>query len=357
MAPFSHLRYIYIVNILAIETSCDETSIAIVKDGSRVLGEATASTCAAFRQSGGVIPEQAARKQIEFLLPVLHQALRESGCPLEEIDAIAVTKGPGLLTSLLVGTTAARVLASVWSKPLIGVHHTMGHLSSLWLLPDGADPPHFPAVSLSASGGHTDIWYRASHTRGRLLGRTRDDAAGEAFDKGANLLSLPYPGGPEIAAAAEGGDPRAYDFPLPLRDAPGLDFSFSGLKTSLKYLLRDMAEGQRKKAAPHLAASYQEAICVHLADRATKAIERHSGIREVHLTGGVSANIRLREMLRGAIAPLPLRHPAHIRHCTDNAAMVGAAAFFLWKEKGDAAFAPFETVASLQLEMAISPEH
>jgi len=186
--------------ILSIETSCDETSASITKDGSVVLSNIISSSKESFIDSGGVIPEKAAREQVRCTLPVIRKALEKAKVTIDQIDAIAVTKGPGLLVSLLVGATVARTLSSIWKKPLIGVHHTLGHLSSVWL--DAIDEPKFPVLALSASGGHTDLWLRESHTKGKLLGRTRDDAAGEAFDKGAQLLGLPYPGGPSISKSA-----------------------------------------------------------------------------------------------------------------------------------------------------------
>ncbi|TSC79387.1 MAG: O-sialoglycoprotein endopeptidase [Candidatus Peregrinibacteria bacterium Gr01-1014_25] len=344
------------MRILGIETSCDETAAAVVEDGTRVVSSVVASSQLAFARAGGVIPEEAARRQVECILPVLHQALDDAGIGWEGIDAIAVTRGPGLLGSLLVGTTAARTLAALHQKPLIGVHHTLGHLSSIWLHADG-DPSSsiqhpFPILTLSVSGGHTELWLRENHTHGKLLGRTRDDAAGEAFDKGATLLGLPYPGGPAIAEAAEGGDPARFPFPLPLAKDDTLDFSFSGLKTALKYLLRDMGQdGQRFLA--DLAASYQEAICRHLVHRIEGALALHPDVREVHLVGGVAANLRLRELCRQACAPRPVYWPAGA-YCTDNAAMIAAAAFFLAQELGAESYHPFTTETSPPLLTAHS---
>ncbi|MEK7218861.1 MAG: tRNA (adenosine(37)-N6)-threonylcarbamoyltransferase complex transferase subunit TsaD, partial [Patescibacteria group bacterium] len=275
--------------ILGIETSCDETSVALVVDGREVLSNVIASSKEAFAALAGVIPEEAARRQAECMIPVLREALHEADTPLKEVDAIAVTQGPGLLGSLLVGTATARALSFAWGTSLVGVHHTLGHLSSPWLEPPGLDaddegaPFQFPILTLSASGGHTDLWYRLSHTRGLLLSRTRDDAAGEAFDKGASILGLPYPGGPSIAAAAENGDPTSYAFPLPLRGEKTLDFSFSGLKTSLKYLLRDKPNA--RKDITNVAASYQKAICAHLLDRVGRALDLHGDVTELHIVG------------------------------------------------------------------------
>lgn len=364
-------RYRMPMRILAIETSCDETAVAIVEDGRTVLSSAVASQAKHFEERGGVIPEDAARQQVGCMLPVLHQCLKEANVEPSSLDAVAVTKGPGLLGSLLVGTTTARAIATLWKKPLVGVHHTFGHLSSTWLLPrenpksegrnskpfrtSTLDPrpsslePHFPVLTLSISGGHTDLWLRESHTKGTLLGRTRDDAAGEAFDKGAKLLGLPYPGGPALSKLAENGDKSAFEFPKPLHDDPSLAFSFSGLKTSLKYLLRDTPTANPRDVA----ASYEHAICLHLIDRLKRALERHSEIQEVHVVGGVSANRHLRALLPETCPGVTVRFPTEMHYCTDNAAMIASAAEFLIQERGEEAFESFETKASLPLEIAI----
>ncbi len=345
------------MHILGIETSCDETAAAVVDDGRIVRSNVIASSQQAFGALAGVIPEQAARMMIECVLPVISQALTEATTTPDQIDAIAVTRGPGLLGSLLVGTTTARVLASVWKKPLIGVHHTFGHLSSTWLSDDAVpDEPTFPLLTLSVSGGHTDLWYRTSHLHGTLLGRTRDDAAGEAFDKGASMLGLPYPGGPHLSTLAQGGDPHAHDFPLPLKKEAALDFSFSGLKTSLRYLLRDLGEAARKE---DVAAAYEFAICRHLLDRVQLALQHHPDVRELHIVGGVSANRRLRAMAadlcQSAGRPFVLRTPASLGYCTDNAAMIAAAGHFLRQEQGNSAFDAFDTEASISLLSVVSP--
>lgn len=355
--------------ILAIETSCDETSVAVVRGGIHVLSNVISSSRKTFEALAGVIPEQAARMQVECMIPVLERALSEAKVTMQDIDAIAVTRGPGLLGSLLVGTVTARALASIHQKPLIGVHHTLGHLSSTWLeggmmigsyrRPAGASLPEFPLLTLSASGGHSDLWHRASHTKGTLLGRTRDDAAGEAFDKGASMLGLPYPGGPSIQNAAQSGDAKRFEFPLPLHNEDSLDFSFSGLKTSLKYLLRDL---YRRSAGasqplpdqndlPDLAASFQHAICSHLTDRILLALEKHPDVKEVHLVGGVSANIYLRNLTAELCANrnVIVRVPKNLSYCTDNAAMIGAAGYFIVEEIGEQAFDAFSTEASIVL--------
>ena len=332
------------MRILGIETSCDETSVAVVEDGTHVLCNVIASSKEAFEQHAGVIPEEAARMQVECMIPVLAQALKQSKSTPESIDAIAVTKGPGLLGSLLVGGVTARALASLWKKPLIGVHHTLVHLSSPWL--DQEEKLQFPVLCLSASGGHTDLWCRLSHTKGILIGRTRDDAAGEAFDKGASILGLPYPGGPSIAKAAEGGDAQAFDFPLPLKEESHLDFSFSGLKTSLKYTFRDLRTHDATTIR-NLAASYQHAICNHLIDRLKKALHQYPGTKEIHVVGGVSANTHLRSLL--GTFPVPVRFPVKLSYCTDNAAMIASAGYFMHQELKNEAFQSFETEASLSL--------
>lgn len=341
------------MRILGLETSCDETAAAVVEDGVRVRSNIVASSKEQFADRGGVIPEEAARRQIECVIPVIEKALADANCKPEDLDAIAVTKGPGLLGSVLVGATTARVCASVWNKPLAGVHHTLGHLSSVWL--DSAeDEPQFPAIALSASGGHTELWLREAHTRGQLLGRTRDDAAGEAFDKGASLLGLPYPGGPAIGKAAEHGDIHAFSFPLPLREDPSYDFSFSGLKTALRYILRDLPEIEHKPRLADLSASYEHALCAHLIDRVLKACKDNPTVKEVHLVGGVSANRRLRAELASALpAHVRLRAPLKMGYCTDNAAMIASAGAFLLREKPDIARQPFDAEASLPLEAAM----
>ena len=339
------------MDILAIETSCDETSAAIVRDGRHVLSNITTSSQDIFSKTGGVIPEEAARKQVEFILPIIDACLHATGIAKNDIDALAVTRGPGLLGSLIVGTVTARTLASLWKKPLIGVHHTLGHLTSPWLTSKDKTPDKivFPILALSASGGHTDLWYRTSHTGGTLLGRTLDDAAGEAFDKGASMLGLPYPGGPSIARAAEHGDENAFPFPLPLHGKKGLNYSFSGLKTALKYTIRDSGTD----ALADIAASYQHAICRHLCVPLAKALEQHPDVNEIHLVGGVSANQHLRSLAADISNTIGVRTPVEISYCTDNAAMIASAAFFLHAEKNDEAFTPFSTEASLPIECCI----
>ncbi|MBT4020767.1 tRNA (adenosine(37)-N6)-threonylcarbamoyltransferase complex transferase subunit TsaD [Candidatus Peribacteria bacterium] len=317
--------------VLGIETSCDETSVAVVKDGRKILANAVTSSIEDHAKYGGIFPEIAARRQVEYMIPVIDKALSDSGISIDQIDLIAVTDQPGLQTSLLVGIMTAETLSSVWKKKLMKVHHTMGHLSSPWLT-TSEDEVKFPVLSLSVSGGHSELWLRQSHKDGEIISRTLDDAAGEAFDKGAVLLGLPYPGGPEISKLALGGNPYYADFCSKGSNfaVHSTDFSFSGMKTSLKYYLRDKGgldelSSEEKK---DIAASYQHAICSQLVSRVKKALENHSDISEVHIVGGVACNSYLRDMMKKACGDKTLRIPEP-KYCTDNGAMIASAAYFL----------------------------
>lgn len=343
--------------LLGLETSCDETSAAVVRDGREVLSCVISSSKNDFVALGGVIPEDAARKQLESILPVIELALRQANTEPEKLDAIAVTYGPGLLGSLLVGTSTARVLAHIWNKPLLPVHHTLGHLSSTWLKGIENDKPVFPVLTLSVSGGHTDLWYRTSHTSGVRVGTTRDDAAGEAFDKGAVLLGLSYPGGPALAKLAATGNETAFDFPRPLHHEKLPDFSFSGLKTSLKYLLRDLgAKADPDTIRADIAASFQFAICRHLGDRMMLALAQFPDTKELHIVGGVSANTRLRALATDIAERegITVRWPVALSYCTDNAAMIGAAAYFEHLEKTNKP-TEFQTLATSSLKELLKP--
>ncbi|MSR67527.1 tRNA (adenosine(37)-N6)-threonylcarbamoyltransferase complex transferase subunit TsaD [Candidatus Peribacteria bacterium] len=341
------------MRILGIETSCDETSAAVVDHGCNVLSCVIGSSKKDFEFRGGVIPEDAARKQLEMILPVIEKALKNANCDHTEIDAIAVTAGPGLLGSLLVGTTTSRALSALWKKPLIPVHHTLGHLSSTWLEAEGVDV--FPILTLSVSGGHSDLWYRTSHMTGALLGSTRDDAAGEAFDKGAMMLGLPYPGGPALASLADAGDEESCTFPLPLSHEHSMDFSFSGLKTSLKYVLRDLGDRVKDDSVrASIAASYQFAICLHLQSSVERALKKFPECKHIHVVGGVSANQRLRVMLKklAEVHGIGVRWPSQLSYCTDNGAMIAAAGFFLISEKPETLGADFKTSATQSLSLS-----
>jgi N6-L-threonylcarbamoyladenine synthase len=294
--------------ILAIETSCDETAAAVLEEGT-IKSSVVSSQAHLHAKFGGVVPEVASRHHLELVLPVVREALGEDG--LERIDAVAVTQGPGLIGALLVGLSAAKALAWARRLPLVPVDHLQGHVAALYLEPDPLEPPF---VCLLASGGHTlllDVQERGSFT---ILGSTLDDAAGEAFDKGARLLGLGYPGGAEIDRLAREGDANAFDFPV--ARVPGLDFSFSGVKTALLYELRSLNDPEPSKA--DLAASYQRAIVRALAERTVEASER-TGAEQIAIVGGVAANSELRAALPDAVAP-----PLEL--CTDNAAMIASAA-------------------------------
>ena len=295
--------------ILGIETSCDETAAAVVGEDGEIKSNVVSSQAHLHARFGGVVPEVASRHHLELVLPVVREALGDDG--FDGIDCVAVTQGPGLIGALLVGLSAAKALAWGRGLPLVPVDHLRGHVASLYL---GAEPLEPPFLCLLASGGHTlllDVQERGTFT---VLGRTLDDAAGEAFDKGARLLGLGYPGGAEIDRLAREGDPEAFEFPV--ARVPGLDFSFSGVKTALLYELKSLAGADERKA--DLAASYQRAIVTALVRRTLEAAER-TGAERIAVVGGVAANSELRASLPDAVAP-----PLEL--CTDNAAMIASAA-------------------------------
>lgn len=337
------------MHLLAIETSCDETAAAIIRNGRTVLANVVASQIDLHRRYGGVVPELAARQHLTAILPVIEAALAEAELDLSRLDAVGVTVGPGLAGSLLVGLNTAKALAYARGLPLIGVNHLEGHIYSNWLGTGRADEPLpaaplFPLVCLIVSGGHTDLLLMSDHGRYQLLGRTLDDAAGEAFDKAARLLGLGYPGGPAVERAAVGGQADTFRLPRSWL-ADSLDFSFSGLKTALLRLTdpyrlaperHDAQVGQPfplhvptqlRPEAPvaDLAASFQEAVVDVLVEKTLRAA-RQTHARCVLLAGGVAANGHLRRRLVETIE-LPCYVPP-MRFCTDNAAMIGAAATF-----------------------------
>lgn len=310
---------------MGIETSCDETAAAIVESG-RVLSSVVSSQALHWKY-GGIVPELAAREQLKAIRPVVKESLAEAGFELSVIDGIAVTSGPGLVGSLAVGVAFAKSLALSTGKPLVGVNHLEGHLFSVFI--ERPDLP-LPAVVLIASGGHTALLSVAEKGGARLLGQTVDDAAGEAFDKGARLLGLPYPGGPSIEKAAEGGNPEAVLFPRPMLKAENFEFSFAGLKTALAIFLQKHPEAAQKSQAD-LAAAYQEAIAETLAEKTLSAAER-TGAKIVAIAGGVAANRRLRHLLefRAKKSGLEVHFPA-LPYCTDNAAMIAYVGEFYLK--------------------------
>jgi N6-L-threonylcarbamoyladenine synthase len=301
--------------ILGIETSCDETAAAVVTGEGEIRSSVVASQADLHAEYGGVVPEIASRRHLELVTPVIRQALGDAGATLDDISRIAVTQGPGLIGALLVGLAAAKAIA--WSRrlPLVPVDHLQGHVASLYLEPNALEPPF---LCLLASGGHTLLLDVRDYGEQHVLGSTLDDAAGEAFDKGARLLGLGYPGGREIDRLAREGDPGAYAFPV--ARVPGLDFSFSGLKTALLYATRDLSAEELDARRADLAASYQRAIVRALVGRVEEAVEQ-TGATTIAVVGGVAANSELRESLPGAaLAPLAL--------CTDNAAMIASAGRF-----------------------------
>lgn len=302
---------------LAIETSCDETSCAVVR-GQQVLASVVSSQVDLHRQWGGVVPEAAARAHVEALLPVVELALAQAGLTFEGVAAIAVTNRPGLVGALSVGVTAAKALAWSLELPLVGVHHLEGHVLSPFA--NGHHDPNFPHLCLLVSGGHTELILVQELGVYRLLGQTLDDAAGEAFDKTARLVGLPYPGGQAIQEAARLGNSQAFDLPRGLR-GDTRDFSFSGLKTAA----RRIVEANPQVSVADLAASLQEAIVSVLSDRAVEACH-DLGVMELTLAGGVAANEALRQRLRGLCEKRGFCFtPADLQYCTDNAAMIGLA--------------------------------
>ncbi len=300
--------------ILALETSCDETAAALVEDG-HIRSNVVSSQADLHARFGGVVPEVASRRHLELVMPVVREALAEADVTLADVETVAVTQGPGLIGALLVGLSAAKALAWGRGLPLAPVNHLHGHVASLYLEPDPLEPPF---LCLLASGGHTLLVDVPEHGAFRRLGTTIDDAAGEAFDKGARLLGLGYPGGAEIDRLARDGDPEAFDFPV--ARVPGLDFSFSGVKTALLYAVRDLGDGLPDRRAD-LAASYQRAIVRALVQRTQEAAEQ-TGAERLAVVGGVAANSELRASLPDAKAP-PLAL------CTDNAAMIASAARYV----------------------------
>ena len=335
--------------VLGIETSCDETAAAVVENGHILRSNIVASQIELHKQYGGVFPEMASRQHILTITPVIRQAMSDAQVDWRDLDALAVIHGPGLAGSLLVGLNVAKALALAQGLPLVGVNHLEAHVYANWLLPPGQDAeafvaPPFPLVCLVVSGGHTDLILMREHHDYQRLGRTMDDAAGEAFDKVARLLGLGYPGGPLIQRLAEAGNPTAYSFPRSLPSGT-LNFSFSGLKTAVLRLVQEL---QRERGIPveprgqkmaeatvvagadalplaDIAASFQAAVVDALAQRTAEAVARYKAVL-VLLAGGVAANKALRAEMSQRLN-VPVRYPP-IQFCTDNAAMVGAAGYY-----------------------------
>jgi N6-L-threonylcarbamoyladenine synthase len=307
--------------VLAIETSCDETAAAVVDGGRKILSSVVASQDDVHAAYGGVVPELASRRHLEVLMPVVRRALATASMRLDDVDGLAVTYGPGLVGSLLIGCSAAKAMAYACRRPLVGVNHLEGHICAAFL---EGDPPDFPFMALVVSGGHTALYLAREPRRYERIGQTRDDAAGEAFDKVAKLLGLPFPGGPAIERTARAGDPRAIVFPTANMSDGAPDFSFSGIKTAVSLHVRRAGALDAARVAD-IAASFQ-ATAVKMLVRKTVKAARRAGVRRLVLTGGVAANTALREALegecreRGFILHVPSR-----ALCTDNAAMIAAA--------------------------------
>lgn len=303
---------------LGIETSCDETSAAIIQDGRIICSNIIASQIPVHRRFGGVVPEIASRQHVEAIIPVVDEAMRQAGVEWADLSSIAVTQGPGLVGALLVGLSYAKGLAYSLGIPLVGVHHLEGHIYANFL----AHSITFPILCLVVSGGHTDLIYMEKHGQYEIMGRTRDDAAGEAFDKVARVLGLPYPGGPEIDRQARQGRPDAYLFPRAHLEEGSFDFSFSGLKSAVLNTVNQQKMRAEQPSIPDLAASFQAAVIDVLVDK-TLAAARERAVKSVYIAGGVSANSELRQRLtvRAGQYDLQVGFPP-MELCTDNAAMI-----------------------------------
>jgi len=335
------------MKILGIETSCDETAAAIVENGTKILSSVVASSAKLHQKTGGIIPEVAAREQLKCIIPVIKETVSNCKLKIENLDAIAVTVGPGLIGSLLVGIETAKTLAYIFNKKIVPINHLRAHLYANWLIPEQKGKrgkrqklPQFPAVGLVVSGGHTDLVLVKGHTapayarhktcmqnKIKWLGGTRDDAAGECFDKTARVLGLPYPGGPAIAKLAEKGKSTSYPLPRPMLKQKNFDFSFSGLKTSVINLVRE----EKKINKANLAASIQEAIIDSLVEKTIQAAKKYK-VKSILLAGGVAANSRLGEKFKSRLQTITSQlyiPPPGL--CTDNAAYVASCAFFNYK--------------------------
>ncbi len=328
------------MKILGIESTCDETAAAVVENGTRVLSNVIASSIDLHKKTGGVVPEVAAREHLKQIAPVIDHALEEASCAWDDIDAIAVAHAPGLIASLLVGVNSAQAIAYIQNKPLIPTHHIAGHIYSNFL--DREEDIQFPILVLTVSGGHNELVLLKGHHEFEVLGETLDDAAGEAFDKVARLIGLGYPGGPAISKAAESGDGTRFDLPRPMLDKENkYNFSFSGLKSAVLREQQKLGE-LKEQDVNDISASFQEAATDVLSDKLKLAADEFD-VKEVHLAGGVSANKRLREKCEEKLQGRVFHAPKQIRYCTDNAAMIASAAYFL-QEKDKSVLGSGKTV-------------
>lgn len=313
------------MKVLGIETSCDETGVAIYDSEAGLLADCLYSQVEIHAKYGGVIPELASRDHIRKTLPLIEEVIEKAGIQASEIEGVAYTAGPGLVGALLVGASIGRTLGMAWNVPTLGVHHMEGHLLAPMLEPE---PPQFPFVALLVSGGHTQLVKVEGIGRYDVLGESLDDAAGEAFDKVGKMLGLPYPGGPHVAKLAQSGDPTRFDFPRPMINRPGLDFSFSGLKTFTRNTitsLRDEAGELAEQDAADVARAFEEAVVNTLSIKCRRALEE-TGYKTLIIAGGVSANLRLREVLEEAMTKVDGRlFYAQLKYCTDNGAMIAYA--------------------------------
>lgn len=332
--------------ILGIESSCDETSASVIKNGRVILSNVISSQVDLHKKYGGVVPEIASRKHVELILPVINQALDEAEVTLEDISAIGVTYGPGLVGALLVGLTAAKAIAFTTGKPLIGVHHIEGHIAANYLQYPELEPPF---ICLVASGGHSHIVQVKDYDKFEILGQTRDDAAGEAFDKISRAIGLGYPGGPLIDKYAAQGNSSAVKFPRVYFEDGSLDFSFSGLKTAVLNHLNRLEQTGTAVNIPDIAASFQQAV-VDVLVKNTLAAAKMKGINKIALAGGVAANTQLRSQMKAQAEKegMEVMYPGLVL-CTDNAAMIGCAAYFEYI-KGKSSGMDLNAVPGLRLE-------
>ncbi|MCX8131327.1 MAG: tRNA (adenosine(37)-N6)-threonylcarbamoyltransferase complex transferase subunit TsaD [Clostridia bacterium] len=311
--------------VLGIETSCDETSAAVVKDGRQILSNIISSQIDVHQKYGGVVPEIASRKHVELVMHVINQAIEEAGIKIDDIDVVGVTYGPGLVGALLVGLSAAKGMAFAKNKPLVGVHHIEGHIAANYLDFEELEPPF---ICLVASGGHSHIVYVHSYDKFEIMGQTRDDAAGEAFDKIARAIGMGYPGGPLIDKAAQSGNSKAIDFPRVYFSDGSLDFSFSGVKTSVLNYLNNLEQKAEKCPVEDVAASFQQAV-VDVLVRNTIEAAKLRNVRTITIAGGVAANSALRKYMKSEAekAGMEVFYPRPVL-CTDNAAMIACAAYY-----------------------------